>query len=90
MESPGSTQRSSRGIRMPCPQDILALVEALALGKPHRNLGGLMASLDPYHLGQASLGRCAPSHRGRERLSSSLRNRCMTSQRRAASIGSLP
>jgi hypothetical protein len=30
---------------------ILALVEALALGTPHEDVGGLMASLDPYHLG---------------------------------------
>jgi hypothetical protein len=30
---------------------ILALVEALALGGPLEDLGGLMASLDPYHLG---------------------------------------
>ena len=30
---------------------ILALVEALALGKPLEDVGGLMASLDPYHLG---------------------------------------
>jgi hypothetical protein len=29
----------------------LALVEALALGKPLQDLGGLMASLDPYHHG---------------------------------------
>ena len=29
---------------------ILALVEALALGKPLEDVGGLMASLDPYHL----------------------------------------
>src|SRR5215208_1893791 len=29
----------------------LALVEALALGKPLQDLGGLMGSLDPYHLG---------------------------------------
>jgi hypothetical protein len=29
----------------------LALVEALALGKPLEDVGGLMASLDPYHLG---------------------------------------
>jgi hypothetical protein len=28
---------------------ILALVEALALGGPLEDLGGLMASLDPYH-----------------------------------------
>jgi hypothetical protein len=32
-------------------RDILALVEALALGKPLEDVGGLMASLDPYHLG---------------------------------------
>ena len=30
---------------------ILALVEALALGGPLEDVGGLMASLDPYHLG---------------------------------------
>src|SRR5215216_2783427 len=30
---------------------ILTLVEALALGKPLEDVGGLMASLDPYHLG---------------------------------------
>ena len=30
---------------------ILALVEALALGKPLEDVAGLMASLDPYHLG---------------------------------------
>jgi hypothetical protein len=30
---------------------ILALVEALALGKPLEDVGALMASLDPYHLG---------------------------------------
>ena len=30
---------------------ILALVEALAFGKPLEHVGGLMASLDPYHLG---------------------------------------
>jgi hypothetical protein len=30
---------------------ILALVEALALGKPLDDVGGLMASLDTYHLG---------------------------------------
>ena len=30
---------------------ILALVEALAIGKPLEDVGGLMASLDPYHLG---------------------------------------
>jgi hypothetical protein len=30
---------------------ILALVEALAVGKPLEDVGGLMASLDPYHLG---------------------------------------
>src|SRR5512133_3335425 len=30
---------------------ILALVEALALGRPLEDVGGLMASLDPYHLG---------------------------------------
>jgi hypothetical protein len=30
---------------------ILALVEALALGKPLEDVGGLIASLDPYHLG---------------------------------------
>jgi hypothetical protein len=30
---------------------ILALVEALPLGKPLEDVGGLMASLDPYHLG---------------------------------------
>jgi hypothetical protein len=30
---------------------ILALVEALALGKPLEDVGGLMASLDPHHLG---------------------------------------
>jgi hypothetical protein len=30
---------------------ILALVEALALGKPLEDVGDLMASLDPYHLG---------------------------------------
>jgi hypothetical protein len=30
---------------------ILALVEALALGTPLEDVGGLMASLDPYHLG---------------------------------------
>ena len=30
---------------------ILALVEALALGAPLEDVGGLMASLDPYHLG---------------------------------------
>ena len=29
---------------------ILALVEALAIGKPLEDVGGLMASLDPYHL----------------------------------------
>jgi hypothetical protein len=29
---------------------ILALVESLALGGPHEDVGGLMASLDPYHL----------------------------------------
>jgi hypothetical protein len=29
---------------------ILALVEALALGTPLEDVGGLMASLDPYHL----------------------------------------
>jgi hypothetical protein len=29
---------------------ILAFVEALALGKPLEDVGGLMASLDPYHL----------------------------------------
>jgi hypothetical protein len=29
---------------------ILALVEALAVGKPLEDAGGLMASLDPYHL----------------------------------------
>jgi hypothetical protein len=29
---------------------ILALVEALAVGKPLEDVGGLMASLDPYHL----------------------------------------
>ena len=29
---------------------ILALVEALALGKPLADVGGLMASLDAYHL----------------------------------------
>jgi hypothetical protein len=29
---------------------ILALVEALALGKPLEDVGGLMASMDPYHL----------------------------------------
>ena len=29
---------------------ILALVEALALGKPLEDVAGLMASLDPYHL----------------------------------------
>jgi hypothetical protein len=29
---------------------ILALVEALALGRPLEDVGGLMASLDPYHL----------------------------------------
>ena len=29
---------------------ILALVEALALSKPLEDVGGLMASLDPYHL----------------------------------------
>jgi hypothetical protein len=32
---------------------ILALVEALALGTPLEDMGGLMASLDPYHLGLA-------------------------------------
>jgi hypothetical protein len=31
-------------------RDILALVEALALGRPLEDVGGLMASLDPYHL----------------------------------------
>jgi hypothetical protein len=30
---------------------ILGLVEALAVGKPLEDVGGLMASLDPYHLG---------------------------------------
>jgi hypothetical protein len=30
---------------------ILALVEALALGKPLEDVGGLMASLDTHHLG---------------------------------------
>jgi hypothetical protein len=30
---------------------ILALVEALALGGPLEDVGGLMVSLDPYHLG---------------------------------------
>jgi hypothetical protein len=30
---------------------ILALVEALALGKPLEDVAGLMSSLDPYHLG---------------------------------------
>jgi hypothetical protein len=30
---------------------ILALVEALALDGPLEDVGGLMASLDPYHLG---------------------------------------
>ena len=30
---------------------ILALVEALAVGKPLEDVGGLMASLDPFHLG---------------------------------------
>jgi hypothetical protein len=30
---------------------ILALVEALALGRPLEDVGGLTASLDPYHLG---------------------------------------
>jgi hypothetical protein len=30
---------------------ILALVEALALGKPLEDVARLMASLDPYHLG---------------------------------------
>jgi hypothetical protein len=30
---------------------ILAVVEALALGEPLEHVGGLMASLDPYHLG---------------------------------------
>jgi hypothetical protein len=30
---------------------MLALVEALALGGPLEDVGGLMASLDPYHLG---------------------------------------
>ena len=30
---------------------ILALVEALSVGKPLEDVGGLMASLDPYHLG---------------------------------------
>jgi hypothetical protein len=30
---------------------ILALVEALALGKPLEDVAGLMASLDPHHLG---------------------------------------
>jgi hypothetical protein len=30
---------------------ILALVEALALGEPLEDVGGLMASLDAYHLG---------------------------------------
>jgi hypothetical protein len=29
---------------------ILALIEALALGKPLEDVGGLMAGLDPYHL----------------------------------------
>src|SRR4029450_9193507 len=29
---------------------ILALVEALALGRPLEDVGGLMASRDPYHL----------------------------------------
>jgi hypothetical protein len=29
---------------------ILALVEALALGKPLQDVAGLVASLDPYHL----------------------------------------
>jgi hypothetical protein len=31
-------------------RQILALVEALALGTPLEDVGGLMASLDPYHL----------------------------------------
>jgi hypothetical protein len=30
---------------------ILALVEALALGRPLEDVGSLMGSLDPYHLG---------------------------------------
>ncbi len=30
---------------------ILTLVEALALGRPLEDVGGLMASLDPHHLG---------------------------------------
>ena len=29
----------------------MALVEALALGRPLEDVGGLMASLNPYHLG---------------------------------------
>jgi hypothetical protein len=37
----------------------LALVEALALGKPLQDLGGLMASLDPYHLGLLAVLRHA-------------------------------
>jgi hypothetical protein len=48
---------------------ILALVEALALGKPLEDVGGLMASLDAYHLGlvlavlrHASCGSWAPSN----------------------------
>jgi hypothetical protein len=43
-------------MRMPCLQESATFwhfVEALALGKPLEDVGGLMASLDPYHLGLA-------------------------------------
>ena len=47
---------------------ILPLVEALAVGKPLEDVAGLMASLDPYHLGlvlavlrHAGCGSCSPS-----------------------------
>ena len=38
---------------MPCPQEsaTFGAREALAVGRPLEDVGGLMASLDPYHLG---------------------------------------
>jgi hypothetical protein len=49
---------------------ILALVEALALGKPLEDVGGLMASLDPYHL---DLVLAVLRHAGSGRASTFLR-----------------
>ena len=52
-ESSGSMHRSYGSTRMSVlrKSHILALVEALALGGPLEDVGGRLASLEPYHLG---------------------------------------